>query len=268
MKGLNLRTPDGLPLLSGRKVLVLGSAPDPQLPKDWEDRLVVTANGSAWSANRLGLRSPVLTVIDRELVSEDAIREKEARRAIHQLGLLQGLNLGALAIIQSNSTPRGDPELLGANISQVVWVDRDECKSILRRVTHSHCFEDDIQGLPSTGVVAVAMASFLGSRDIFISGMTLQSREATYAYSSTEVGSKELRSHTRSDALVLAHISHWNGSLDSLEPDIAPLCHNWGRNPPKWARHLVTAMLPRPPPRHPGRGVRWRVHRDLEPGGS
>lgn len=225
-----------LPSFRGKKILVLGSAPDPQLPEDCHDRLVVSANGSAWSAARLGLQSPALTLVDRELVFEETVRGKVSRSEIHDLGLLRGLDLGALAIIQSNSTKRGNPAMLGAGYSHFVWIDRSQCRLILRRVTHSHCFDDDVQGLPSTGVVAVAVASFLGSRDIFISGMTLRPTSTTHAYSREVVGQGQLRSHTRSDALVIAHISHWTGSLDSYEPDIAPLCHNWGRNPPKWAR--------------------------------
>jgi hypothetical protein len=260
MKGLEMRIPLGLPSFCGKKTLVLGSAPNPRLPKDFAERLVISTNGSAWSAARLGLRSPALTVVDRELVSEDAIREKVSRSEIHRLGLLRGLDLGVLAIVQSNSTEKGDPAILGSVYSDCVWLDRGKRKSILRRVTHSHCFDDDVQGLPSTGVFAVALAAFLGSRDIFASGISLRPAAVSHAYSEEELGQGELRSHTRSDALVLAHISHWTGSLDSLESDIEPLCHNWGRNPPRWARsrpHLWAVHLDR----FRG-GLRLVVHRN------
>ncbi len=247
-----MRIPRGLPLFRGKKTLVLGSAPDPRLPEDSADRLVISTNGSAWSAARLGLPSPVLTVVDRELISEDVVREKASRAEIHRLGLLRGLDIGVLAVVQSNATGRGDPDTLGAVYSDCVWLDKPERKSILRRVTHTSCFDDDVQGLPSTGVFAVALTAFLGSQDIFVSGMTLRPTAVSHAYSEESLVQGKLRSHTRSDALVLALISHWTGSLRSRESDVEPLCHNWGQNPPKWARR---------------RPRLWAVHIDLSSGG-
>ena len=226
----------GLPTLRQKKVLILGSAPDPAIPDDAADRRLICVNASPWVGNRLGLPSPDITLIDRELVCHETSKAKPIRAEIHDQKLLEGLLLGTLVITQSNSTPKGDPNSLGAMYDGLIWLSRSRCKHILRTATHSHFFDDGIRGLPSTGGMAVALAAFLGSNDIAISGVRISPSATAHDYSLTHSDEPILRNHTRSDALIVASVSHWTSSISSSEESLVPLIHNWGLHPPKWAK--------------------------------
>ena len=58
-----------------RSHLVLGSAPDPTLPSSCAGSTLVCVNGSGWSARRLGIPRPDLTIMPGSILNEESSAE-------------------------------------------------------------------------------------------------------------------------------------------------------------------------------------------------
>ncbi|MBX3497750.1 MAG: hypothetical protein KF769_16065 [Parvibaculum sp.] len=82
--------------LSGKRVLVLGSAPNPEFPPDLDGSWkLVCVNGSVISAKQLGLQDPTVTLMTSAVFGSDDNTSQNTRSN------LQGLNLGQLIVTLS-----------------------------------------------------------------------------------------------------------------------------------------------------------------------
>ena len=59
--------------VEGKKVFILGSAPNPNLDLYNQQYTLVSVNASAANAKKLGLKDPDITVVDFELINESAV---------------------------------------------------------------------------------------------------------------------------------------------------------------------------------------------------
>ena len=117
--------------ISGKKIFILGSAPNPNLELDSSRHVVVTINGSAANAKELGLNDSVMTVVDFELITKKVALHTDVRSVIIKNNLLKNIDLGSVVAIQSNNTLLGDPKILNANIKRV----SDKPRNLKNRAT-------------------------------------------------------------------------------------------------------------------------------------
>lgn len=227
---------ESIDALKDSDVLVLGSAPHPVLPECAEDMLLVCCNGSAANAKRLGMKSPVLTVVDFELIDPDIAFSKSVRSDIIKGKILADLHLGILVATQSNSAIGGAPEILGAHYDRYTSIDQLARRKILNVVTGTDKLERDVRlSLCSTGAFAVALSLFLGARSVSISGFTyLMSADGgaqMHFYdepSKASSGEWDTRNHSMADSALIV-LSVINGHIiRTRERDLLPLVQNWG----------------------------------------
>jgi hypothetical protein len=222
-------------------VLVLGSAPHPDLPEFAENMLLVCCNGSAANAKRLGLKGPAMTVVDFELIDPKIAFSKSVRSDILKSKILADLNLGILVATQSNYTAGGSPEILGARYDRYVSIDRFARRKILDVVSGTDKLERDARvSLCSTGAFAVALSLFLGARSVSIAGFThLMGSDDDgqihfYDAYSKSTAVLNTRNHSMADSALIS-LSVINGHIiRTRERDLLPLVQNWGNKGPGW----------------------------------
>ena len=164
-------------IAAGASCLVLGSAPNPRLPaRDTAGMTLVCINGSAWSARRLGLKTPDLTVMCHfRLFAEDM---GPHRTAMH------GLATRKLLIV-----PHANAQTFEA-IRQVLAVlefcyDRivnfDKKREIIKAVTGlDHGTGDPDTTKLSNGLFAACLAIHQGASEVILSGISLDSDGHNY----------------------------------------------------------------------------------------
>jgi hypothetical protein len=106
-----------LPSLVGYDVLILGSAPEPKLPKNYESMPLICCNGSAANAKLLNLVKPTITVVDFELVDPIISKKINTRSDIVEKGLLKDIELGILVATHSNHSIGGAPGIINAKLT-------------------------------------------------------------------------------------------------------------------------------------------------------
>jgi len=222
--------------IKGSDVLVLGSAPTPILPESAKDMLLVCCNGSAANVKQLGMKSPVMTVVDFELIDPEIAFSKKVRSDIVKERILADLELGALVGTQSNPAIGGSPEILGAHYDSFISIDKFSRRKIIDIVTGTEKLERDVNlSLCSTGAFAIALSLFLGARSVSISGFThLMSENGGSQMHFYDEISKELsgkldtRNHSMADSALIV-LSVLNGYIiRTRERDLLPLVQNWG----------------------------------------
>ncbi len=225
-----------LDFLKGTDVLILGSAPNPALPHDYKNRVLVCCNGSAANVKQLGLSDPVMTVVDFELIDANEALSKDVRSKIINGKLLSNLSLGYLVATQSNNAMGGKPELLNAEYCGYLPINRFTRRKIIDIITGTNMIERKISlSLCSTGGFAVALSLFLGARSVSIAGFTHlftgEKHSQMHFYDRVfETSSNELntRNHSLADSALIS-LSVINGyKINTCEPDILPLVQNWG----------------------------------------
>lgn len=227
---------ESIDVLKHADVLVLGSAPHPVLPEFAGDMLLVCCNGSAANVKRLGIKDPVMTVVDFELIDPNIAFSKISRRDILNNKILAGLHLGILVATQSNPATGGAPEILGAHYDRFVQIGRFARRKIVDVVTGTGKLErDEDFTLCSTGAFAVALSLFLGARSVSMSGFThmvspdVDAQMHFYdAPSKASSGEWDTLNHTMADSALIA-LSIINGHIiRTRERDLLPLVQNWG----------------------------------------
>ena len=219
--------------IAGKDVLILGSAPNPVLPKYFHAMPLICCNGSAANASDLSLQSPVMTVVDYELIDEHESKAKDVRSVIIDSGYLRGLDLGELVATQSNDAKGGKPEILQANYSRFLEISRFERRRMIDLLTNTRLLERDRRtSLCSTGAFAVALAFYLGAKSVTLSGFTyFVSSDVSNA---DEINSINTRSHSMADSMLLG-LATINGKvIQTGERDLLPVIQNYGNEGPKW----------------------------------
>jgi len=213
--------------------LVLGAAPNPVLPKNFQEISLICCNGSASNAADLSLQLPVITVVDYELIDDYESKAKDVRSAVIESGRLRGLHLGNLVATQSNDAKGGNPEILQANYSGFFEISRFERRRMIDLLTNTRLLERDRRtSLCSTGAFAVALAFYLGAKSVTLSGFTyfVSSRVA----SGDKIDVINTRSHSMADSILLG-LATVNGKIiQSRERDLLPVIQNYGNEGPKW----------------------------------
>ena len=257
--------------IRGRKVHVLGSGPDGLLPEP--DEVLICVNLSA-TQPILGDREPVVTVIDFEGLAETG-RDKIGRREFKNR--LRGRGLGHLVVCQSNGSVGGPVGALGARLDSVTAIHNVKRNRLLRRVTGLKSVGFTPSLMPSTGITAVALAVAGGAASVRLSGFSLtQPQNATFHEHFYDVDgvdvqpvdgkqvipSRQLASprvHSSADALVVALIAASGFDIQSDDPCISALCHNWGMHPPGWATRTPRRATKRPSFRQYSNSLRWSL---------
>lgn len=225
-----------LPKLKNVDVLILGSAPHPNLPKNHESMYLVCCNGSAANAKILNLGSPKMTVVDYELIDPVVSNSKSVRSDITKNELLKDIDLGLLISTQSNHSIGGAPEILKARFSGFFPIQKSARRILINSITGTKMMELDVNtSLCSTGGFAVALSLFLGARSVSISGFTFisssEEKLATHFYptSAKEISTElNTRNHSLADSALIA-LAVINGyKIYTLERDLLPLTQNWG----------------------------------------
>jgi hypothetical protein len=243
--------------IAGRDCFVLGSAPEPDLDGLDEGTALICVNGSGANASRLKLKVPILTVVDFELLDASLNTRKATRSVIIRNGLLDGLNLGMLLMAQSNASNGGHPSCLKASYNVSLKLYKNDCRSIVHKVTRCRQLENDAHGLLSRGGLAIALCVWGGARRITFSGFTLYKHKAEldgpHYYASIEDrliekdvtwavtkvardagDSWDTRNHSLADSALVAMLVLNGFDVRSSSKDFAPVLSNWGKNPPEW----------------------------------
>ena len=153
--------------LHNQDVLVLGSGPNPDSSWIKDNYKLVTCNGSAANAKRLGLPDPVLTVINSELISPEKSLSKPGRVEIVQNSILKDLNLGIIFVGQSSGCKGGEPEILKCNYDDFFRFNEYEMRYIFDKASHIKLLNRKPHlSLCSTGAMAISSAAFLGGQNL------------------------------------------------------------------------------------------------------
>lgn len=223
--------------LRNQDVLVIGSGPNPDLSWIQDDYKLVTCNGSAANAKKLGLPEPILTVINSELISPETSLSKPGRVEIIQNSMLSNLNLGILFVGQSNGRKGGEPEILKCNYDDLFRFNEYEIRYIFDKASHIKLLNRKPHlSLCSTGAMAIASAVFLGARSIKIAGFSFlksTSNSKTHFYeirqeSNTSDASLNTRNHSAADSLLISALAVRGVKVETREPEILQLVQNWG----------------------------------------
>jgi hypothetical protein len=155
------------PAFLDQRCLVLGSAPQFQLAH--HDRCICV-NGSGWSANKLGIEIPHLTVL-----SGWTLRGKTAVQNA-TIEALNGLKTQTALMVDIGLSPDSAKKVLrGANyqFEQLFMVSPDERATIFSEVCGMPLPEGDHNSRPSNGLFAVALVLWSGAKHVSISGFSL-----------------------------------------------------------------------------------------------
>jgi hypothetical protein len=225
-----------LPSLVGYDVLILGSAPEPKLPKNYESMHLICCNGSAANAKLLNLVKPTITVVDYELVDPIISKKNNTRSDIVAKGLLKNIDLGFLVATQSNHSIGGAPGILNAKLSGFCEIDKFTRRVLIDHITGTKKLERNVNtSLCSTGGFAIALALFLGAKSVSISGFTFVNLPSvnlkTHFYLNSIKETLKVintRNHTLADAALITLSILNNHKIYTVERDILPLTQNWG----------------------------------------
>lgn len=236
--------------LSGKRCYVLGSAPEVDLSGYMEGDVVVSVNGSALNAKRLGLPEPRVTVVDFELLDPIVNQEKFSRSVIIKEEMLKGLDLGLLLSTQSNSSIGGDPNCLQARFEAHFQLYKEDCMKIVHNVTQTRNLEKTLQGLLSRGGMAIALCAYGGAKEIFFSGFSLFKDpkfdhppyfHAADFYNQNSLDSiswqlesynrydLDTRNHSLADCILIGQLVLAGINIQTSSKDFAPLLSNWGK---------------------------------------
>lgn len=229
--------------IKGKNVFILGSAPNPNLDLYSNDHILISVNGSAANAKELGLKEPLMTVIDFELINKKTAIDKDVRSIIVKNNLLKDINLGFVISTQSNDTLLEDPGILKAKIKKFYSIHRFTRKILIQNVTKNKKL-DDTNSLVSTGAFACALCFFLGANEVIISGFSFLKNENFHPPSfyktdelqfenkiKSEPDSKlDTRSHSLADSNLISSLVINGRKIKTNEREILPLVQNWGNN--------------------------------------
>lgn len=212
-------------------MLVLGSSREPISSNPAEFDIVITANASAGKLPD-GI-FPDYTVMDWALLSESirTHRWEQVANAIGEKIATEGL------ISIRNGAPFEDvhnSSRFGYEREQVTVIKLGQMHRTLRRLTSSKLAGRAPNGLPSTGILATALALSLGARAVHLDGfqflMSKDSLESEHFYDErvSNFPDKVPRSHSSSDLLCLASMAIRGFKITSDSVVIRSALQNWG----------------------------------------
>ncbi len=155
--------------IKGRRVVVVGSAPNSAKPFDFDESyMLISVNASQIVAKNWGVTKPDITLIMFHQIEGNSTNAKEVRR------LLKGERTGHLCMLLW----RHDLERLkqglrriGFGYDKLTMVDRLSRVALVRAVTGKLNFEITPESKYSNGVIAVMLALHSGAERVVISGI-------------------------------------------------------------------------------------------------
>lgn len=160
-------------VLEGQSVLVLGSAPEPQIPPRDEFTRVVCVNGSPFVAHQNGL-APDVTVFGGYNIRN---RANPQALAPHKLKNLAGLSTGALVYCDVGSGSReAKREFARRNVgyTEFASIGRRSRADMVNEVFGGKLTDEDGEGKVSNGGFAIALALWAGASSLILSGFSLE----------------------------------------------------------------------------------------------
>lgn len=214
-------------ILKGKKVLVLGSAPNPVIPQDVNFDWVVCVNGSSQGKPASLYDLPTLHVLNEEIriINPWNSERVKARDGI-QIGDLDSYlfvrtNLGAMRSIFTGHHNVSKGKFLGTiKLSQL---NRWLSNGTSRRFKLSYP-----DGLPSTGGIAIAITSLAKAEEVWIAGFNVVRLSDTahggHSYESLghEGGATEKspRDHATADSYLVSSLSISGKKLFTADPEL------------------------------------------------
>lgn len=220
----------------GRRVLVLGSAPEPALPDPGDYDVLVCVNASGDIARRRLQRSADVTVLDREMTTLNQSGEK--RYAAFEL--LRGLDLGLLVTIGSNGSSLNRASLDELRHGRHVDINRRAARRAVRYVTLNRSLNRGMSSFTSTGFSTMALVALGSPSTIWVAGFRLfvpaGSHGTPHDYPMPKIDAKspydqtrsDSRKHSAADATLLGSLVLSGQDVRSRELELAPLLQNWG----------------------------------------
>ncbi len=195
----------------GSSYLVLGSAPNPHLPREVDENLkLICVNASGWSAVKLRLPDPEITFI------YEVMPTLSPRLQFH-VDSIKNLKTKILLFIKFNPTDKyiieSRVKLAERNYCYQQWGNIDTVlrNKIIREISHSEVF--DI----STGVFAVCFALYYRASKVIIAGISFGSGGHNY----TTI--LRPRDHIEGDTKVLKKLLELNCPVYTSEPELSEL---------------------------------------------
>jgi hypothetical protein len=199
----------------GARCLVLGSAPDPRLPAGGTDDLtIICVNASGWSARRLGLPDPAVTVLGGFKLSKP--ERGDDRKA------LQGLRTTSLLL----TTYRLDMSLrrakqalrdLDFTYARMATIDNAGGARIVEGVTRRPLATGKRDERVSHGLFAVCLAFHLGASEVILSGFSLSTGRLNH----TDM--VRPRQHIPADREAIQALRALGRAVRTCEPELAAL---------------------------------------------
>lgn len=199
----------------GARCVVLGSAPDPQLPAGGvKDRCIVCVNAAGWAAKSLGLPDPDVTVLGGFKLSKPD--RGDDRRA------LQGLRTGSLLMTTARldmSLRRAERVLDELDFAYDRWatIDPAGVARIVEAATGRPLATGKRDERVSHGVFAVCLAFHLGASEVILSGFSL----TTGRLSHTDM--LRPRQHIPADHEAIVALRDLGRLVRTSEPELARL---------------------------------------------
>ena len=195
--------------------LILGSAPDPHLPKIKLDKVnLICVNSSGWSARRLGLQIPDLTVLLRhKLLAQDTREDLKAMKSLktHKLLVVPHASLIKFSKIKDVLTQ------LDYQYNEII-----NCKDkvhVIKAITGENLGEGDPHVTKvSNGLFAVCLALFYGAPEVIMTGFSLTASGHNYY---AERDKHRPRQHILPDKKAILAMRDRGLKIKTSEPDLA-----------------------------------------------
>lgn len=163
---------------SGRRCIVIGSAPDAAIVSPSADDRVICVNASGWLAKRAGIASSTLTVLPgRSLANDNPVRSALAKA-------IEGLKTDWLLFVEvalSQSEAENVLNEAGMDFGRISTIDPLERAAILGEAWREEIAlgpgtkTDD---KPSTGIFGASVAIWAGASELVLCGFSLQGGHA------------------------------------------------------------------------------------------
>jgi hypothetical protein len=237
-------------ILKGKKVLVLGSAPNPVIPQDVSFEWVVCVNGSSKGKPASLYDLPTLHVLNEEFrirtpLNIERVRARDGIPIDDQDSyLFVRTNLEAMRSILTGQPNELRGKFLGTiKLSQL---NRWLSNGTSRRFKLSYP-----DGLPSTGGIAIAITSLAKAEEVWIAGFNVVRLSDTahggHSYESLgyEGGASEMspRNHATADSYLLSSLSISGKKLFTADPELRFLTElNFRGLVPDWKGKYLLLM--------------------------
>lgn len=209
--GYSMRKPDwNLPCL------VLGSAPNPQLPRRSLDGIhLLCVNSSGWSAKQRGLPIPRLTVLGGfKLTKPDREIDRQALRGLRTQQLLLLTHLLKLTLAEAKEK-LAQLDYQYVNMKTMNYARRAR---MIEAVTGEKLGRGDNETSKiSNGLFTACLALYEGAPEVILSGISLTSDELSYAQI------KGRRRHILPDKEALIAMRDRQLPIKTSEPELAKI---------------------------------------------